>query len=83
MMQCRLVDEVHPVDGVGLVDQFGVVVAATFRESGYSTPSTGSTLSTLSTTVHPPPPLPQHQFRDLQGVKGSAFQELVAAAPER
>jgi hypothetical protein len=27
--------------------------------------------------------LPQHQFRDLQGVKGSPFQELVAAAPER
>ena len=28
-------------------------------------------------------PLPQHQLCDLQGVKGSSLQELVAAAPER
>jgi hypothetical protein len=63
---------------VGLVGPIDVV-AATFRESGYSTPSTESTPSIKATHSA----LPQHQLRDLQGVEGSSLQELVATAPER
>jgi hypothetical protein len=34
-------------------------------------------------SLSPLPALPQHELRDLQGVKGSSFQQLVTAAPER
>jgi hypothetical protein len=50
---------------------------------GEDAASTQSSAFTPSSLVHSPVSrLPQHQFRDLQGVKGSSFQELITAGPE-
>ena len=65
------------MDGVDVVTQLRSVPPGR-PEVGHSTKSTPSTKSTYYR-----PASPQHQFRDLQGIKGSSFQELVAADPER